>query len=64
MDSYKFLASTIDQLSKKLTKKDSKNMKQYYSQHYLDLLTKKGIYLCDHMDSEKQFEKTKLLKKK
>ena len=60
IDSYKFMGSSLDCLSKNLTKDQFKNIKSYYSGKQLDLLLRKGVYPYDWVDSIDKFSETQL----
>ena len=60
IDSYKFMGSSLDSLSKNLTKDQFKNIKSYYSSKQLDLLIRKGVYPYDWVDSINKFSETQL----
>ncbi|XP_065681443.1 uncharacterized protein LOC136095123 [Hydra vulgaris] len=59
-DSYRFMASSLDSLSKNLTKDQCKNIGKYYSGSKLDLLLRKGIYAYDWVDSIDKLSQTQL----
>ena len=61
MDSFKFMATSLDSLTKNLVSSGRKlsGFKGYTRSQY-DLLTKKGIYSYEHMSSWDRFEETKL----
>ena len=50
VDSSRFMASTLDALTKNLTKEPCKNIESKYSGKQLDLLLRKGVYPYDYMD--------------
>ena len=60
IDSFKFMGSSLDSLSKNLTKDQFKNIKSYYSNKQLDLLIRKGVYPYDWVDSINKFSETQL----
>ena len=51
IDSFKFMASSFDDLTKNLCKEQYKNVGMNYSGKKLDLLLRKGSYPYDYMDS-------------
>ena len=44
IDSFKFMATSLDKLVNNLTKDAFNNVKRYYAEDKLSLLTRKGIY--------------------
>ncbi|XP_065652769.1 uncharacterized protein LOC136080089 [Hydra vulgaris] len=60
LDSYRFMPSSLDALSKNLTKDQCKNIGKLYSGKQLDLLLIKGIYPYDWVDSVDKFNETQL----
>ncbi|XP_065664489.1 uncharacterized protein LOC136086141 [Hydra vulgaris] len=60
LDSYRFMSSNLDALSKNLTKEQCKNIGESYSGNQLDLLLKKGIYSYDWVDSIDKFNDLQL----
>ena len=60
IDSFKFMASSLDALTKNLTKEQYKNMGTEYSGKQLDLLLRKGCYPYDYMDSLDRLSETNL----
>ena len=60
IDSYRFMGSSLDSLSKNLTKDQFKNIKSYYYGKQLDLLLRKGVYPYDWVDSIDKFSETQL----
>lgn len=61
LDSFQFLSSSLDTLSKNLTETDLKNLRKVFnSTEHFKLLSEKGIYPYDYMDSFKRFEEKKL----
>ena len=61
IDSFKFMAASLDSLVNNLPEDDFNNVKRYYKGDEFNLLTRKGVYLYEYMDS---FEKLKEKKKK
>ena len=60
LDSFRFMASSLDALSKNLSKEQCKNVKSRYTGEQLDLVLRKGAYPYDYMDSLKRLNETKL----
>ena len=60
IDSFRFMGSSLDSLSKNLTKDQFENIKSYYSGKQLVLLLKKGVYPYDWVDSIDKFSETQL----
>jgi len=60
IDSFKFMASSLDALTKNLTKEQCKNISIDYSGKQLDLLLRKGCYPYDYVDSVDRLNETKL----
>ena len=60
IDSFRFMGSSLDSISKNLTKDQFKNIKSYYSGKQLDLLLRKGVYPYDWVDSIDKFSETQL----
>ncbi|XP_065650351.1 uncharacterized protein LOC136078506 [Hydra vulgaris] len=63
LDSYRFMPSSLDSLSKNLSKEQCKNIRKLYSGKQLDLLLKKGVYPYDWVDSVDKFNETQLPQK-
>ncbi|XP_065667913.1 uncharacterized protein LOC136088164 [Hydra vulgaris] len=57
LDSYRFMPSSLDALSKNLAKDQCKNIGKLYSGKQLDLLLKKGVYPYDSIN---RFNETQL----
>src|SRR5271165_4994152 len=51
IDSFRFMASSLDALSKNLHKDQCKNLNQFYSGKQRDLLLRKGVYPYEYIDS-------------
>ena len=64
IDSFKFMATSLDKLVNNLSKNDFNNIRRYYTEDKLDLLTRKGVYLYEYMDSPKKLEEMQLPPKK
>ncbi|XP_065645294.1 uncharacterized protein LOC136075785 [Hydra vulgaris] len=60
LDSYRFMPSSLDVLSKNLTKDQCKNIGEFYKGIQLDLLMKKGVYPYDWVDSIDKFNEAQL----
>ena len=74
IDSFKFMNKSLEKLVNNLSKaafnnvdnlsKDAfNNVKRYYTEDKLDLLTKKGIYPYEYMDTPEKLKETQLLPK-
>ena len=60
IDSFKFMAASLDKLVNNLPKGDFNNIKKHYPEDKVDLLTKKGIYPYDYMDTLEKLKETEL----
>ena len=60
IDSFKFMATSLDKLLDNLPKDDFNNVKRYYVDDKLSLLTEKGIYPYKYMDSPEKLKETQL----
>ena len=60
IDSFRFMGSSLNSLSKNLTKDQFKNIRSYYSGKQLDLLLRKGVYPYDWVDSIEKLSVTQL----
>ena len=60
IDSFKFMAASLDSLVNNLPKDDFINLGLHYSGDKFNLLTKKGVYPYEHMDSLEKLEETEL----
>ena len=60
IDSYKFMAASLDSLVNNLPKDDFINLGLCYSGDKFNLLTKKGVYPYDYIDSFEKLKETKL----
>ena len=58
IDSFKFMAASLDSLVDKLPEDDFNNVKRYYAED--SLLTRKGVYPYEYMDSLEKLKETKL----
>ena len=60
IDSFKFMATSLDNLVNNLSKDDFNNVKRNYADDKLSLLTRKGVYPYEYMDSPEKLKETKL----
>ena len=60
IDSFKFMADSLDKLVKNLPETAFSNTKRYYTGDKFNLLKRKGVYPYDYMDSIERFEENKL----
>ena len=60
IDSFKFMASSLDELVKNLPETAFSNTKRYYTGDQLKLLKRTGVYPYDYMDSIERFKENKL----
>ena len=60
IDSFKFMATSLNNLVNNLPKDDFNNLKRYYTGEKFNLLTRKGVYPYEYMDSLKKLKETKL----
>ncbi|GBM54161.1 hypothetical protein AVEN_195153-1 [Araneus ventricosus] len=58
VDSFKFMAASVDSLAKNV--KEFRETVKYFPKDKLDLVTRKGVYPYDYMDSWDKCEETKL----
>ena len=58
IDSFQFMGSSLDKLVSNLPKDALKYTSQEYSSEKLELMTRKGVYPYDFMDSFKKFDET------
>ena len=56
IDSFKFMASSLDKLTGNLDKSCFTNTSKYYNGKQLDLLLRKGVYPYEYMDSLKRLD--------
>ena len=54
------MAASVYSLVDNLPKDAFKNVKKHYAGDKIDLLTQKGVYPYDYMDSSKRLEETQL----
>ena len=60
IDSFKFMATSLEKLVNNLPKDDFINLSLYYSGDKFNLLTSKGVYPYEYMDSLEKLKETKL----
>jgi hypothetical protein len=60
IDSFRFMASSLDSLVSNLNKDQCVNLKKYYSGRQFDLLRRKGVYPYDYIDSIEKLSETSL----
>ena len=60
IDSFKFMATSLDNLVNNLPKDAFKNVKRYYADDKHSLLTRKGVYPYEYMNSPEKLKETKL----
>ena len=60
IDSFKFMSTSLEKLVNNLSKDTFVNVKKYYVEDKLDLLTRKGVYPYEYMDSPKKLKETRL----
>ena len=60
IDSFKFMATSLDKLVNNLSKDAFNNFKRYYEEDKLDLLTRKGIYPYEYMTSPEKLKESQL----
>ena len=60
IDSFKFMAASLDNLVNNLPKDAFYNVKRYYADDKLSLLTRKGVYPYEYMNSPEKLTETKL----
>ena len=60
IDSFKFMALSLDELVNNLPKDDFNNLKRHYTGDKLSLLTRKGVYPYEYMDSLERLKETQL----
>jgi hypothetical protein len=61
IDSFKFLSSSLDKLSRDLEKDKLIELAKYFPREHLNLLTKKLAYPYEYVDCLEKFEETQLL---
>ena len=60
IDSFKFMAASLDSLVNNLPEDALNNFKRYYSGEKLNLVTRKGVYPYEYMDSLERLKENKL----
>ena len=60
IDSFKFMADSLDSLVNNLPEDAFNNLKKYYTGDKLSLVKRKGVYPYEYMDSLEGFKETKL----
>ena len=60
IDSFKFMATSLDKLVNNLPKDAFNNVKRYYADDKLSLLTKKDIYPYEYINSPEKLKETQL----
>ena len=60
IDSFKFLATSLEKLVNNLSNDAFDNVRRYYAEDELDLLSRKGIYPYEYMDSPEKLKETQL----
>ena len=60
IDSFRFMASSLDALSRNLSKDQCKNISKHYTGNQLDLLLRKGAYPYDYVDTIDRLNETEL----
>ena len=60
IDSFKFMAASLDSLVNNLPEDALNNLKKYYTGDKLSLVKRKGVYPYEYMDSLERFKETKL----
>ena len=60
IDSFKFMADSLDSLVNNLPEYSFNNLKKYYTGDKLSLVKRKGVYPYEYMDSLERFKETKL----
>ena len=63
IDSFKFMTTSLDKLVNNLPKDAFINIKRYYANDKLSLLTRKGVYPYEYMNSPERLKETQLLPK-
>ena len=60
IDSFQFMSSSLDKLVNNIPKDDLIYTSKVFKGKKLDLMSKKGVYLYDYMDSFEKFNQTEL----
>ena len=64
IDSFKFMAASLDSLVNNLLEDAFNNLKRYYTGDKLSLVKRKGVYPYEYMDTLERLKETKLPPKK
>ena len=64
IDSFKFMATSLDKLVNNLPKDEFNNLKRHYTGEKFNTITRKGVYPYEYMDSLEKLKETKLPPKK
>ena len=64
LDSFKFLATSLETLVNNLPKDAFNNLERYYTDEKAELIKRKGFYPYEYMNTEERFKETKLPPKK
>src|ERR1043165_3034274 len=60
IDSFRFMPSSLDALSRNLSKEQCKNLAKQFTGKRLDLLLRKGVYPYDYVDGVERLNETEL----
>ena len=60
LDSFRFMATSLEALSTNLSNEQCKNVKSRYTGEQLDPVLRKGVYPYDYMDSLERLDETQL----
>ena len=60
IDSFKFMATILEKLVNNLPKDDFINVKRYYKEDKLELVTREGVYPYEYMDTPEKLKETQL----
>ena len=60
IDSFKFMATSLDKLVNNLPKDAFNNVKRYYADEKLSLLSRKGVHPYEYMNSPEKLKETQL----
>ena len=60
INSFKFMNESLEKLVNNLSKVSIGNVKRYYARDKLNLLTRKGIYPYEYMDTQEKLKETQL----
>ena len=60
INSFQFMSSSLDKLVSNLPKEVLKYTPEVFKGKRLDLMSQKGVYPYDHMDSFEKFDQTEL----